>query len=236
MHAKKHKRAKILIIIATAIVISTFAVPISLKYFKSLESPRHIRGELPLTLDNAQQAQLGISLEKAFRFVQHGKYERAVGLYEKVLVVLPENPDIYYNLGIAYYGMGRLDDAIRMSKKAIAYKQLDAGIHYNLGVMYGEYGMWEDAVREYRKVIKQDTNHTKAYYNLGLAYGRMGEWQSALNIYERLIRLDPDDMDARYNLALLGIILNDKRIVAKEYKTLQRSAPELAKKIAETIG
>lgn len=229
---KKHisRKAVDLILLGAIMVIYAFAIPArnQILYYKP--------PEIPVNLDNLQNISPDIFLRHGDKYILGGNYEDAVLYYEKALQGMPSDSDIYYNLGVASFKMGKLEKAIKENENAARLQPLDAGIHYNLGVTYGEAGMWQKAIREYRKVIKIDSSYPKAYYNLGIAYGKTGKWNNALNIYRKLISLEPDNMDAHYNLALVGIILNNKKMAVREYKILQRRAPELANKIAETIA
>lgn len=220
MHIRLRRRGIVLIICATAILILAIAMP----------------GRTPLFQFFRPNVPIDVRLQKSYILLQNSKFEDAIKQYRKALEESPENADIYYNLGVAFYELGNMDDAIEMFSRAGGLRNMDSGIHYNLGVSYGEIGMWKKAIREYKKVIEIDDSHYNAYYNLGIAYGKMDKWGKAKDIYKKLSQRQPEDMDVHYNLALLGIILNDKKLVAKEYKILGKFAPELAKKIAETIG
>lgn len=220
MHIRLRRRGILLIICATAILILAIAMP----------------GRSPLFQFFRPNVPIDVRLQKSYILLQNSKFEDAIKQYRKALEEFPDNADIYYNLGVAFYELGNMDDAIEMFNRAGGLRDMDSGVHYNLGVSYGETGMWKKAIREYKKVIEIDDTHYNAYYNLGIAYGKMDKWWKARDIYKKLTQRQPEDMDAHYNLALLGIILDDKKLVVKEYKTLERFAPALAKKIAETIG
>lgn len=133
--------------------------------------------------------------------------------------------------GYEYVQKGKYEDAITCYKMALNDSTDNPEIYYNLGVVYGENGMWEKAILEYEKVLRLNPEHMNGRYNLGIAYGNIGEWDSAFKTFTKLIQLQPKDADAHYNLALIGIILNNKKAVTKEYKILKEISLRLAKKI-----
>lgn len=220
MHIRFRRRGIVLIICATAILILAIAMP----------------GRTPIFQFFRPDVPIDVRLQKSYILLQNSKFEDAIKQYRKALEEFPDNADIYYNLGVAFYELGNMVDAIEMFSRAGGLRNMDSGVHYNLGVSYGEIGMWKKAIREYKKAVEIDPNHNNAYYNLGIAYGRMDKWGKAKDIYKKLSQRQPEDMDAHYNLALLGIILDDKKLVVKEYKILKELAPNLAQEIANIIS
>jgi tetratricopeptide (TPR) repeat protein len=49
-------------------------------------------------------------------------YEQAIEKYTEALDLTPNDPDIYYNLGIVYESINRLDEAREMFEKAVDMK------------------------------------------------------------------------------------------------------------------
>ena len=67
-------------------------------------------------------------LKKGVSFLEDGKYEEALGCFEKILVSHPNNPDIWNKKGVALRSLGRYDEAIESFNKAleITPRDLDA--------------------------------------------------------------------------------------------------------------
>jgi tetratricopeptide (TPR) repeat protein len=103
-------------------------------------------------------------------------------------------------------------------------------------VAYGRNGMWDKAIQAFEKVSELNPNHTNNYYNLGIAYGNIGKWNLAYKTFKKLVQLQPKDSDAHYNIALIGVVLNDKKIIEEEYKILGKIAPDLALKIEDMLN
>ncbi|MFT5584296.1 MAG: tetratricopeptide (TPR) repeat protein, partial [Cognaticolwellia sp.] len=82
-------------------------------------------------------------------YLDNRNFGDTVPLLEKALEVNDKDPAIYYNLGIAYRGVGRYEDSAKAYQKALA---LEAGPepHLNLGILYGDYlKSYDLAVEEY---------------------------------------------------------------------------------------
>lgn len=61
-------------------------------------------------------------------------YGKAAELYEKVLQESGDSPEIYYNLGNAYYKAGKIAPAILNYERALALDPGDGDIRFNLQI------------------------------------------------------------------------------------------------------
>jgi tetratricopeptide (TPR) repeat protein len=151
-------------------------------------------------------------------------------------VLNAETVDSYIEKGNEYVKNENFNEAIECYTEALKSLPNDAQIHYNLGVAYGRNGMWDKAIQAFEKVSELNPNHTNNYYNLGIAYGNIGKWNLAYKTFKKLVQLQPKDSDAHYNIALIGVVLNDKKIIEEEYKILGKIAPDLALKIEDMLN
>jgi len=65
------------------------------------------------------------------RALREGDYEKAVDCYLQALET-DQDPRIYYNLGVAYYKLGRIGPAIKATRLAWRLDPKDPDIRYNL--------------------------------------------------------------------------------------------------------
>ena len=65
-----------------------------------------------------------------------GKYKEAIANFEKTLKIDPRQPEVYYNMGIAYFQMGKYSNAIVQYRRAIDLKNNFAEARNNLGICY----------------------------------------------------------------------------------------------------
>ena len=108
-------------------------------------------------------AQLGAQYELA------NKFDDAIPLYEKAVMLDPKDIIPYYNLGNVYMQKGDTERAIRMYNKAL---ELDPprtrlpDIHNNLGISYSAIGKHQLAMVQYGKAIKIDPGYENAKIKL----------------------------------------------------------------------
>ncbi len=65
-----------------------------------------------------------------------GKYKDAITNFEKSLRIDPRQPEVYYNMGIAYFQLKKYSNAIVQYRRAIDLKNNFAEARNNLGVCY----------------------------------------------------------------------------------------------------
>jgi type IV pilus assembly protein PilF len=116
----------------------------------------------------------------------------------------PGNPDVHYNLGIAYFRKGLVDKAEEQFKEAIRLKADYSEAYNYLGRIYLYYhGQTEAAIQCFKKALAnvRYNNPENSYYMLGEAYMIKNEYTLATEQLDQAVRLVPDFAPA---YALLG--------------------------------
>ncbi len=73
-------------------------------------------------------------MNKANNLYQQEKYEEAIKLYNQIIDNDYVGPELYYNLGNAYFRLGKLGYAILYFEKALKLAPDDSDIQYNLKI------------------------------------------------------------------------------------------------------
>ena len=118
---------------------------------------------------------------------------------EKETAGLPEDADIYYNLGVALGNEGKFKEAAEAYEKAVRIRPGFAEAYYNMGFAYDELGMYRPAAEAYRQAAMLRPEDADIYYNLGVALGKAGKYREAVDAYEKAIGIRPDYAEAHYN-------------------------------------
>ncbi len=77
---------------------------------------------------------LSLILVEAGLYSELNKMDKFGELMNEAVALDPENPDLYYNLGVVNYEQGRVEDAKKYYKKAIELKPDYANAHMNLAI------------------------------------------------------------------------------------------------------
>jgi Tfp pilus assembly protein PilF len=95
-------------------------------------------------------------LKLADDFYDHGKYEQAIGWYQKALQLDPNNVNASTDLGTCYFNVGKVDDALRQFHRSLAIEPRHQPTLFNIIVveMDGEhdYKAAEDAWKTLHRV------------------------------------------------------------------------------------
>ncbi|MBC6472553.1 MAG: CHAT domain-containing protein [Hormoscilla sp. GM102CHS1] len=79
--------------------------------------------------------------------------------------------DAHYNLGVAFYEKGQLEQAISSYLKAIEINPDFADAHNNLGIAFYDLGRIDEAIAAYQQALFIDPLHGNANYNLARLSG-----------------------------------------------------------------
>ena len=92
------------------------------------------------------------------------QYQKAIFNFNKAIRINPHIPDIYYNLGLAYYHIGKMDNAIENYQKAIYLKPDYDEAFCNMGRCLNKKGDLVGAIENFYKVLEINPKHAGALY------------------------------------------------------------------------
>lgn len=126
---------------------------------QSINSGRQATVISPLTSVNWQQ--LAAVYRGLFGFGQNAE-AFAVQTMQQAIVLDPNNPQLYVNLGGIYYQLGRYENAQQQFLVAISLKSDFANAHYNLAHTLRQKGQLDEALKELETVktlVQKDKNN-----------------------------------------------------------------------------
>ncbi|HET6768470.1 MAG TPA: tetratricopeptide repeat protein [Chitinophagaceae bacterium] len=108
-------------------------------------------------------------------------WKGAEEIYQKALILEPENPDILYSLGGGlYFAIGRWKESIELMKKSIELDPLRPISHLNLGNILTHAGRAEEAIAYFKKALELNPQFQRAHLYLGRNYLLLGKTEMAL--------------------------------------------------------
>ncbi|MDR1654874.1 MAG: tetratricopeptide repeat protein [Treponema sp.] len=151
----------------------------------------------------------GIALTEANR-----PYE-AISLFEKALIIEPENPLLWLNLGIARQRTGDYEAAVECFYQTVNIDNFISEAWVSLGLIYYELEQFELAENCYCSALQVEENDPKVWNNMGALYFTLGNNEEARRCFEEAVRLAPMYYDALYNLRDTCMELNDYRAASE---------------------
>jgi arylsulfatase A-like enzyme/Flp pilus assembly protein TadD len=158
--------------------------------------------------------------------VKEGKLDKGIELLHRALAMIDFDPEVWINLGIAYWRKGEYGKSLEHYEKALFLDSNDAVTFSNLGTLHLSIFMKtkkrEDhyrSIESFTKAIELDPALASAYNGLGGACKIVGQNDEAIAAWEKSLELKPDFDFPVYNL---GVAYLEKGNKAQALKYLQR--------------
>jgi cytochrome c-type biogenesis protein CcmH/NrfG len=184
-----------------------------------------------LSLDSGKletYVNLGISYSMGRR------YNDAIAMFVKALEIDPRKIEVLTLLGTVYGEAGRYKEARDTLKKAVAIEPKPQTL-YHLAVVLGKTGRHKEAIHAAIQATRLDENHFDAHKYLALEYSRLKLYRKAAGAYKSTIRLKPDDPAMHLGLGESLVHMGDRASALEEYKILQKTDPQSARKLFDII-
>ena len=149
--------------------------------------------------------------------LRDGRFSEAVQYLEAALDRAPDAASVHYSLGMAYRGLGRIEQArSHLARRGTGGLRpadpLVDGLNtllrgeraqMNLGRRAYEAGQFDEAVSAFRKAVEAAPSSADAHVGLGMALAQTGNAAGAIEQLERALRLDADHTTAHTTLGLV---------------------------------
>ncbi|MBI9091473.1 MAG: tetratricopeptide repeat protein [Desulfobacterium sp.] len=172
-----------------------------------------------------QQRIAEATVELGEAHLNQGNFTAALKVLLDAEKVIPNDPFLHNDLGVAYMGKERFDLAELHFKKAVALKSDYIPARNNLGTAYLKQKKYDKALACYKKFstdLLYSTPHF-AFSNMGWAYLGKKNHALAQKYFSKALNLNPDFINAVHGLATSQIQSGDARKAeALIEKTLKR--------------
>jgi len=136
-------------------------------------------------------------------YLETDRYPDGLTVIEGMLEAAPENSDLQYLAGLAYYGQKNFDPALehfsRVRTESRFYK--DAVVH--IAFIHQEQGNTEKAVAFLAEAIRSDPDNSEYYYYLGTFQESNEAFQKAVEALEEAIERSPEKTKYRFRLGVV---------------------------------
>jgi Flp pilus assembly protein TadD len=130
-----------------------------------------------------------------------------------------------YNLGMALYRQGRLEEARARLATALRLDPNYAEAHNNLGAVMARQGLVDEACAHYREALRLNPKQIEAHNNLGVALFKQGLVDEACTHYREALRLNPKHIEAHNNLGVALLELGRGAEAVAHYTEALRADP-----------
>lgn len=155
-------------------------------------------------------------------FEEQGDYNQAIEIYNKLITLAPNIPDLYSNLANIYYIKGEFDLAISNYQTAITLNPNPSWtsiIAQTMGFVYQENKSDPDAaISAYQTAYVLTPDDIDIYVNLGSAFYDKEDYNNALQIYRQALEFQPHNAKIHCNLGFLYWGKGDTEEAMKSYE------------------
>ncbi len=127
---------------------------------------------------------------------------KAIGIFQEVIKLYPENTDARFYLGVIYYQKHQESEAEKLFLSILDEIQCDRTYNY-LGLIKLDQQKIGDAINYFQFALKIEPNNPFYHYNLGTAYSLNGWLMEAEAEFKNAVSLEPQNIIYNYALAYL---------------------------------
>ncbi len=131
------------------------------------------------------------------------KWKPAALHLEKAISFGVSQPDVYYNLSIAYKQLGAYGLARKYLQRYLKKKPNDSESLLLLTQLLQQEGEQQEAINQLRKLIDKDPNNLNLHLQLLKLLQKSGNKPQLIDEYQKVVSLDPQNRLAWYNLGIL---------------------------------
>jgi tetratricopeptide (TPR) repeat protein len=132
--------------------------------------------------------------------LQSGENLVAADLMARAVAVKPDYPEAHNNLGLAFHGLGKLDDVAASHRTAVTFNGEFAQAHNNLGVAIQGLGKLREARASYHRATAIMPDYAEAHNNLGVVLKDLGQPDDAVASCRQAVEINDDYAEAHNNL------------------------------------
>ena len=133
-------------------------------------------------------------LDRALELLRGGKIQEAIPILWTALQQDPDNPNILYNLGVAYNEVGFNGQSIQTLARLLEISPDHVHGLAAMGVAYMRGSQLSAAADYLEKAIELEPNNLWALRNLAACRMKQGKPELAVELLEQAIRLAPNDI------------------------------------------
>ncbi|MCB1050425.1 MAG: tetratricopeptide repeat protein [Acidobacteria bacterium] len=163
--------------------------------------------------------------------LQNEQWQSALEHYQTALSLVPQANRLNYGLGLAYRGLGQMDEAKKYLALAgkVGIREPDPLLDSieTLKVSVSNYlaegkkafaaGRFQDAAAQFSALLQLDGANAEGWLNLGAAFSEMGNYESALQAFSRAESLNPDLQTLPYNRGLTALRRGDVVLAESQF-------------------
>jgi len=164
----------------------------------------------------------------ASEYKSQGKYDEALPLLNRSIVLNPNFANPYSSRGEIYSKQGKYSLALADLNKSIELNPSRGRSYLSRAILYGMTGKVDSAGADFKKAIQLEPYLPELYFNLGIYEELVSNYDSAVASYSKAILLQPTMVDAYFNRGLAHLKHNNTDAGIKDFDAVLQMNPQSA--------
>ena len=156
-------------------------------------------GEIDKALEIADAHDIQSLFKLGASFGKKGENKVAEKIFNKIITINPNIPEVWYNKGLILINLGKYDVGIKCFDEAIKINPNLVEAWTNKGSALGKLGKHDEEIKCYEQAIKINPNLAEAWYNKGITLAKLEKYDEAVKCFDEVIKINPDYDKAWYN-------------------------------------
>jgi tetratricopeptide (TPR) repeat protein len=132
--------------------------------------------------------------------MQSGRYEEALGYFDKALALDPNHDYALSSKGEALDRLGRHKEAVEYYERVLASNITDFyGSNMNKGISLLGLSRYPEAVEHFDELLAVNPNDIDALLNKGVALYKIGKYEESVTYFDKVLALDPNNFHSLLN-------------------------------------
>ena len=139
-------------------------------------------------------------LNQAIALVNLQRHEPARALLLELSQARPDDPRVWYNLGLLYRAVGDSEAALDAFDRVARLDPDDADVHYFRGLNLSQLQRYDEAIAAFKRAIELNPFHVSGEFGLARAYQRAGDAAQARLHLSRFQQLTQENLGGPISL------------------------------------
>ena len=131
------------------------------------------------------------ALLRGERLIHDGKYQAAIESLREATTLLPNNPQAWNHLGLAYHWARQYNQAVQAYRRAVELNVDLAAARFNLGSLLLEINQPQLAANEFAAYTLLVPNQVEGWVRRGMAEWRARNWNAAYESFQQALQINP---------------------------------------------
>jgi len=170
-----------------------------------------------------------VMTERAKILMNRGQDADAIPLLDSVLTAMPQNPEAYYQRGVAYQNLNLPEKALADYVACLKLDNLRTDALNNQAVQLAKLKRYDEAIASFSELVDLDPEDFLGYRNRGLCRFDMHDNAGALRDYDTALKLNPDDPSSWFQRGKVHLSMNTLDAAESDFSKALELDSEFAK-------